>query len=176
MARLVSELDDYSVYYYDERKTCRVKLPDIDIHAILNAEVFNFQGQKHCDVIFLCVQDEVTKVYLVELKDITTSNEQEIASVISPETVSEKAKGSLDLIQQKVFKLYPYLKINSKNLEIEFILIVGGSAMEAIWDVESLSKRIKSRFSYLTKYGLTKGRIKACGSDVYHDTLSFELL
>ena len=52
MPRLTSEIGQDGIYYYDNRENCKVELPRIDVHAILNAELLNYQGDKHCDLIF----------------------------------------------------------------------------------------------------------------------------
>ncbi len=176
MPKLTSEINQNEVYYHDNRENCKVKLPKIDVHAVFNAELLNSEGHRHCDLIFIGSNGGFPCVYLIELRDINTLKEKEIEDRISPELISEKAHGSLLILEKEIFKLYPNFKLKNGSVKVTFVMIIGASAMEYLAKTEGLFKRIKNRFLYLFKEGIDEGRIQICGSGVYHDdSISIEL-
>lgn len=176
MPRLTSEIGQDGIYYYDNRENCKVELPRIDVHAILNAELLNYQGDKHCDLIFIGSDGTSPCAYLVELRDINTLDEDKIEERISPELISKKAEGSLSMLESEVFKLYPSFRLKNGSIRVTFVMIIGLSAIEYLAKTEGLFNRIQARFLFLFKKGMDAGRIQICGSGVHHvDGLSFEL-
>ncbi|AKA48388.1 hypothetical protein IX51_03980 [uncultured archaeon] len=177
MPKLKTYRNDDSIYYYDTRETCAVKLPEIETSAVLNAEVLNYNGNMHCDLVFIGRNGVNTEVYLIELRDVNNPNPDFVANVISPETVKNKAEGSLWLLENEIIRLFPNLRLRTGNVKVTFILLIGEPAMEALGYAGSLFTRIKTEFRFLARRGIDEARIKTCGCDVYSDTsLGFELL
>ena len=176
MPRLTSEINQNHVYYYDNRECCKVELPNIDIRAIFNVELLNYNGARHCDLIFMGTDENLNCVYLIELRDINTLDGEKIEERISPDLISKKAEGSLLVLEREIFKLYPNFKLNDGSIKVVFVMIIGRSAIEYLAKTAGLFKRIQKSFLHLAKAGINEGRIQMCGSSVYHDDeLSFEL-
>lgn len=177
MPRLTSEINQNHIYYYDNRESCKVELPNIDIHAIFNAELLNYNGAKHCDLIFMGSDETSDCAYLIELRDINTLDGEKIEERISPDLISKKAEGSLLVLEREIFKLYPNFKLKDGSIKVVFVMIIGTSAIEYLAKTAGLFKRIQDRFLHLAKAGMDEGRIQICGSSVYHDDeRSFELI
>lgn len=175
--KLITYKGDESIYYFDNRETCSVKLPNIETNAILNAEALDSHKQKHCDVVIVGKNSRDIDIYLVELRDINNPESNFVASVISPETVRDKALGSLELLQKEVLKLYPAVRLRTSGVRVTFVLMIGQPAMIVLGRANSLLTRIKSTFRFLARKGINEARIKTCGCDVYADQkLAYELL
>ena len=177
LPKIVSPTSEDSIYYYDNRKTCRVRLPEIPLKAIVDAESLNNHGEQHCDLIFIGMDGTKTKIYLIELRDINNPDPVFVSEVLSPDTVKNKAKGSLRMIKEEMCKVYPSIDLMKGDVDTDFVVIVGPGAMQVLSETTSLLTRIRSNFAFLASLGLTGARIKASESNVYKETYgAFELL
>lgn len=180
MPKIVTDLDNNSVYYYDNRKSCRVALPDIEMHSIYNAEQLNFHGKKHCDLIFIGKDkdkdEDIFKIYLVELRDIRTPERSKIEEALSPEVISKKAEGALDMLEAEIKKLLPDLNPKSPSFEIHFILILGPSGYETLCKMGAIYSNMKTSFNHLIRRGLKSALANPCEQGFYHvDSVSILL-